>query len=194
MSYFFALKIISSAWFKSIWKSKCWVCRKPPSKDGTLHKIPTAETKMFTADTDIEWYLYIYIMYCILFFELQAECVPVECFCRWVFMSITWSFGFWRFPSHWECSDESLAVSRQVSFHQLQTQTIIIHYCLCWKPLKIPTFALLSPGSLNQRESTSLRLTLWNSEVHWKQPFLKWRCRDLETHSLPLWDWANVSP
>ena len=45
MSYFFAMKIISSGWFKSIWKSNCWVCRKPPSKDGTLRKIPTAETK-----------------------------------------------------------------------------------------------------------------------------------------------------
>ena len=90
-----AMKIISSGWFKSIWKSNCWVCRKPPSKDGTLHKIPTGRNQKVHRGRgywmiSIYIWIYIYIYYIIYYHILytflpsckQNECVRVECFCR----------------------------------------------------------------------------------------------------------------
>lgn len=178
------MKIISSGWFKSIWKSNCWVCRKPPSKDGTLHKIPTAETKMFTRArilNDIFMYIYIYIISYIIIYLYMFLWVASRMCPSWMFLSVSFHVDHVKF-----CILEVfLALGMfgrefgSILPGVISSITNPNNNCTLLFALETTENSYICIAVPWVIESTWINLTRYVqifgiSEVHWKQPFFKW--------------------
>lgn len=173
-------EIISSGWFKSIWKSNCWVCRKPPSnsRNQNVHRGRG----------------YWMILYTCLW--VASRMCP-----SWMFLSVSFHVDHVKF---W-----ILEVFLALGMFGREFGSILPgvissitnpnnSYTLLFarETAENSYIPLVAPWVI---ESTWINLTTFKS-----LEFLKFtennlfkngetECRDLETHSLPLWDWANAS-
>lgn len=157
MSYFLAVKIISSGWFKS--------AENYTQKTEPCLRFPHQKPKHSRRTRILNWST----LYRILFFELYVECVRVECLSRWkLHVDRVREIGFGGFP---RIGNVGTTVGHVARCHYTSIRNpndnyknyTFLYAGNHWKLLRVHSHCLMPQfGLLHQHESTSGRLNLWN--------------------------------